>query len=139
MFEMKDYKDNVLAITNEQVASDWRLGLLRALGKVAQGARPSDSTGSWGVTVAGSNREHVMGNWGNVPPCPLVEIYDVREEKGEEYIHDSFNGGSTKDIMILSANATCACGRIVKHPVAMDIEPGELIYRVTHADEEWSN
>lgn len=136
MFEMKDFKGNVLAITNEQVAADWRLGLLRALGKVALGARPSDSTGSYGVTVAGSNREHVMGNWGNVPHCPLVEIYDVREEKGEEYIHDSYSGGSTRDVMILSANATCACGRIVKHPVAMDIDPGELIYRVTNADED---
>jgi hypothetical protein len=135
MFEIQDYTGDVLAITNEQVASDWRLGLLRALGKVAQGARPSDSTGSWGVTVAGSNREHVMGNFGNIPPCPLVEIYDVREERGEEYIHDTFNGGSTKDIMLLTAKATCACGRIVKHPVTMEVSPGELIYAVTHADE----
>lgn len=135
MFEMKDYTGNVLAITDEQVASDWRLGLLRALGKVAKGARPSDSTGSYGVTVAGSNREHVMGNWGNVPHCPLVEIYDIREEKGENYNFDSF-GGTTDDVMILSAKATCACGRIVKHPVAMDIDPGELIYRVMHADED---
>lgn len=135
MFEMADFKENVLAITDKQIASDWRLGLLRALGKIARGARPSDSTGSFGVTIAGSNREHVMGNWGNVPHCPLVEIYDVREERGEEYNFSTF-GGTTSDVIILSANATCACGRIVKHPVAMEISPGELIYMVTHADED---
>lgn len=135
MFEMTDFKGNVLAITDEQIAADWRLGLLRALGKVARGARPSDSTGSFGVTVAGSNREHVMGNWSNIPHCPLVEIYDIREERGEEYNFSTF-GGSTTDVMILSANATCECGRIVKHPVAMEIMPGELIYMVTHADED---
>jgi hypothetical protein len=135
MFEMKDFKGNVLEITNEQVAADWRLGLLRALGKVAKGARPSDSVGSYGVTVPGSNREHVMGNFASIPGCPLVEIYDIREEKGENYIHDSYSGGSTNDVMILSAKATCACGRIVKHPVAMEIDPGELIHLVTNADQ----
>lgn len=135
MFEMDDFTENVLAITDKQIASDWRLGLLRALGKVALGARPADSTGSYGVTIAGSNREHIMGNFANIPACPLVEIYDVREEKGEEYNFSTF-GGSTNDVMILSANATCACGRIVKHPVSMDIDPGELIYKVTHADED---
>lgn len=135
MFETTDYKENVLAITDEQVAADWRLGLLRALGKVARGARPTDSMGSYGTTIAGSNREHVMGNFASVPPCPLVEIYDIGEEKGENYNFSTF-GGSTDDVMILSANATCACGRIVKHPVVMDIDPGELIYKVTHADED---
>lgn len=135
MFEMTDFKENVLAITDEQVAADWRLGLLRALGKVARGARPTDSMGSFGTTIAGSNREHVMGNFASVPACPLVEIYDISEDKGEEYNFSTF-GGSTNDVMILSANATCACGRLVKHPVSMDIDPGELIYMVTQADED---
>lgn len=135
MFEMTDYTENVLAITDEQIAADWRLGLLRALGKVARGARPSDSTGSFGLTVSGSNREHVMGNFGSIPGCPLVEIYDVREDRGEEYNFSTF-GGSTTDVIILSANATCECGKIVKHPVAMDITPGELIYMVMRADED---
>jgi hypothetical protein len=127
MFEMTDFKDNVLAITAEQIAADWRLGLLRALGKVALGARPSDSTGSFGVTIAGSNREHVMGNWANIPACPLVEIYDIREEQGEEYNFSTF-GGTTSDVMILSANATCACGRIVKHPVSYQISPVNCLW-----------
>lgn len=135
MFAIEDFKDNVLAITDEQVAADWRLGLLRALGKVARGARPSDSTGSFGVTISGSNREHVMGNFSSIPGCPLVEIYDVREDRGEDYNFSTF-GGSTSEVIVLSANATCECGRIVKHPVSMDITPGELIYMVTNADED---
>lgn len=136
MFEIKNFTGNVLAITDEEVKNDWHLGLLRALGKVARGASPLDSMGSWGVTVPGSNRAHIRGGLGtgNSRPCPLVEIYDVREERGEEYIHDTFNGGSTKDIMLLKAKATCECGQIVKHPVEMEISPGELIYMVMNAD-----
>lgn len=133
MFEIKNFTGNVLAITDEEVKNDWHLGLLRALGKVACGALPLDSMGSWGVTVPGSNRAHIRGGDG-VKYCPLVEIYDVREERGEEYIHDTFNGGSTKDIILLKAKATCECGRVVKHPVEMEISPGELIYMVMNAD-----
>lgn len=135
MFAIEDFKGNVLAITDEQVATDWRMGLLRALGKVARGAYPSDNTGSFGMTVSGSNREHVMGNFASIPGCPLVEIYDVREDRGEDYNFSTF-GGSTSDVIVLSAKATCKCGRVVKHPVSMDITPGELIYMVTHADED---
>lgn len=132
MFGMKNYEGDALTITDEQVAADWSMGLLRALGKVATDALPADSTGSYGGPLPGSNREHVTG--GNINRfCPLVEIYDVQESRGERYNFDSM-GGSRDDVMVLKANATCACGRIVKHPVSMEIEPGQLIARVANAD-----
>lgn len=133
MFAMKDYKGDALTITDEQVSADWRLGLLRALGKVATEALPTDSIGSYGGAVQGSNREHVTGGNGH-RFCPLVEIYDVEEQRGERYNFDSFSGGNKDDVMVLKANASCACGRLVKHPVSMEIDPGQLISRVTNAD-----
>jgi hypothetical protein len=132
---LKDYKEDALKITDAQIAADWHLGLVRAVGKVvAGGAYPQDSMGSYGSTIAGSNREHVMGNWGNIPRCPLVEIYEPSEEGGEEYHFSSF-GGSTSNVIVLRAKATCQCGRLVKHPVSMNVAPDELIYNVMHADD----
>ena len=134
MFKLTDFKEDALAISDEQVTSDWRMGLLRGLARViAMGAAPLDSTGSFGVTIAGSNREHILGSWEERTPCELVEIYDIKEEQGERYNFSTF-GESTNDVMLLKANATCKCGRLVKHPVSMEITPGELIYKVTNAD-----
>lgn len=132
MFAMKTYKGDALTITDEQVSADWSMGLLRALGKVATDALPADSTGSYGGAEKGSNREHVIGGNGQ-RFCPLVEIYDVKEERGARYNFDSIGGGKD-DVMILKANASCACGRLVKHPVSLEIEPGQLISRVANAD-----
>lgn len=132
MFAMKDYKGDALTITDEQVSADWSMGLLRALGKVAKDALPADTSYSYGGAERGSNREHVSGGGGQ-RFCPLVEIYDVREERGERYNFDSF-GGTSEDVMLLKANATCACGRLVKHPVVLEIDPGQLISRVANAD-----
>lgn len=131
--ETTDYTGNALAITDTEVASDWRLGLVRALATVALGAAPDDSTGPYGVTIPGSNREHVIGNFGpSKPGCPLVEIYDVKDTGGSRYNFSTF-GGSSDEIILLTANATCKCGQIVKHPVSMEITPSDLIYSVLNA------
>lgn len=130
---MRDYKEDVLAITDEQVAGDWRLGLLRAAGKVVAGrALPLDSTGSYGATIAGSARAHVSGGYGS-RFCPLVKIYDVDEQKGESYNFDSFDD-STSAVITMSALATCECGKVDRTPVSVNLDPGELIYAVMNAE-----
>ena len=133
MFYMTDYKDDALKITDEQVAADWRMGLLRGVARVVRrSAIPNDSTGPYGSAVPGSNRAHLLG--GNMEKyCSLVEIYEVREENGERYNFSTF-GDSTNDVILLKAKATCACGRLVKHPVEMVVSPGELISQVTNAE-----
>lgn len=131
---LKDYTGNVLAITDEEVSGDWHLGLVRAAGKLIAGrAAPTDTMGSFGVTVPGSNREHIMGNWSTVPRCPIVEVFDVNEEGGEQYNFSTF-GGTTTDVITLTANATCACGQIVRHRVQMDLTPSEVIYEIMNAE-----
>lgn len=132
-----DYKDNVLSITNEQVARDWRLGLLRSLGNVVAGeALPSDSTGPWGMVIAGSNRAHLSyaGFTSDPKPCSIVEVYDIKEDSFEEWEHNSFGTDIGRTRTELRALATCACGRLVKHPVSMNIPVGELIYAVTRPE-----
>lgn len=129
---MRDYKENVLSITDEEVAADWRMGLLRATGKVVSGrALPNDSTGSYGMTVPGSNRAHVSGGHGE-QFCPLVKIYDIEEQKGERYNFDTF-GDSSNDVVTISALGTCKCGKVDRARVSVDLDPGELIYSVMNA------
>lgn len=130
---MRDYKEDVLAITDEQVAADWRLGLLRAAGKVVAGrALPRDSTGSYGITIAGSNRAHVSGGYGE-QFCPLVKIYDVEEQSDEISNFDSLDD-STSAVIIMSALGTCKCGKVDRAPVSFSLDPGELIYSVMNAE-----
>lgn len=130
---MRDYTDNVLAITDEQVAGDWRLGLLRAAGKVMTAARPTDSThGRFGMTVPGSARAHMEWQFGT-KGCTLTEIYNIQEHKGERYNFSTF-GGSTDDVITMTALGTCACGTVERADVTLDMDPGELIYSVMNAE-----
>jgi hypothetical protein len=133
MFTVKNYEGDALAITDEQVAADWRMGLLRSLAKVLTEALPRDSETRYGGSVKGSNREHVTGTMG-MKFCPLVEIYEVREDKGHQYLFSTF-GGSTDEVTILKAKASCKCGRLVKHPVELEVPIGSLISQVTNTDE----
>lgn len=132
---MRDYTGDVLSITDEQVAADWRMGMTRAAGRaIRYGIAPSDSTGSFGITIAGSNREHIRGG-GGVRNCKVVEIFNIKEEGGEEH-HFSTYGGSTSNVLTLSCLASCDCGRLVKHPMSMNVSPDEFIYMVMNADND---
>lgn len=131
---MKDYSGNALDITDEQVAADWRLGLLRSVARVMQySIVPEDSTGRFGIVVPGSNREHVRGPMHTNRGCAIVEIYDVKEEGGEEYNFSTF-GGDTRNVLVLKGKATCACGKLIAYPMSMQIAPDELIYTVMNVD-----
>lgn len=134
---LQDYKEDALKITDEQVAADWRMGLVRAVAKVVAGsAAPTDSMGSYGITIPGSNRDHVQGSLGNNTRCQLVAIYELREEGGERYEFDSF-GGKDYNVLYIYALADCKCGRLQRHPVQMDINPGDLIGEVMRADRDF--
>ncbi|MBC9704858.1 MAG: hypothetical protein H9W81_07760 [Enterococcus sp.] len=136
MIVNNDYADNVLAITDEEVGKDWRLGLLRAMGKViANSALPADSTSRWGQALAGSNRSHLSyhGPHSDEVRCPIVEVYDIKEDSFDEWDHNSFGDDNKWTRTELKASATCACGRVVRHPVSMTIPVGDLIYEVTNA------
>ena len=134
-----DYKDDVLAITDEQIGQNWRLGLLRSLGKiVVNEALPADHAGPWGQVVAGTNRAHLsyQGYGATETRCSITEVYEVKEDSYEEWEHNSFGEGKSHSRTKLDALATCACGRLVKHPVSAIIPVGDLIYSVIHAEDD---
>lgn len=133
---MRDYKGNALAITDEEIATDWRLGLLRSAARVMQySIAPEDSSGRFGIVVPGSNRAHIKGESFSSGGCSVVEIYEVKEEGGEEH-HFSTYGGSTDNVLVLSGKATCKCGELVAYPMSMKIAPDEFIYSVMNVDSE---
>lgn len=130
------YTENVLAITDEEVSKDWQLGLLRAMGSVVAGsALPSDHTGPWGQPVAGTARAHLAypGLGSTETPCTITEVYSITEDSFEEWEHNSFGDDNSRSRTELRALATCACGRLVRKPVAMAVSVGELISTITSA------
>lgn len=129
------YKENALAITDEQVSANWRLGLLRAIAKVVVShGLPKDSQERWGGATRGSNREHIKGRIG-LRSCQLVEIYDITEDSGKKYYGDTYEEEGMP-ITKINAKATCVCGHLVKHPVEAMIPAGRFIVEVTTADPE---
>lgn len=136
MMANSDFEGNVLDITDEEVAKDWRLGLLRSMGSVVAGsALPSDSTERWGRATPGSSRAHLAypGLGSTETQCSISEVYSIREDSFEEWEHSSFGDENRWTRTELRALATCACGRLVRHPVSMTIGVGELIHTVTNA------
>lgn len=135
MMANSNFEGNVLDITDEEVANDWRLGLLRSLGNVVAGsALPSDSTERWGRAIPGSNRAHLSypGLGSTEKQCSIAEVYNVREDSFEEWEHSSFGEANRWTRTELRALATCTCGRLVRHPVSMTVGVGDLIYTVTN-------
>ena len=132
---MKDYEGDALAISDEQVAADWRMGVLRGVARVMKdGAEPLAGRARFGV-VEGSPLAHLspqglFGSFGE--GCKIAELYDLEEAGGKEYIFGT-GGGSEYDTIRLSAKANCACGKLVKEPVEMNVPPGDLIASVLRA------
>lgn len=137
---MTDYKDNVLTITDAEVAADWRLGLLRAVG-VAGRYRftMTEAVGRWGAKLPGSMGEHLDGGYSDInddngfqkrlAPCAVAEIYNVQEESGSRYDFDSF-GGTDTEVTLIKANVTCACGHIDRKAASFEIPIGDFIMEV---------
>lgn len=140
---MKIYhKDgNALAITDEEIKENWELGMIRALARVIAGsALPADHSTQWGIPVPGSDREHLsyrgFGSQTTEEQCRIVEVYDIREDTSEDWYHNSFGPGTSVPRTSLDAKATCACGRLVRKPVSMNVPVGELIYEVMNASKD---
>src|SRR6478735_3289327 len=105
MTSIKDYSGNALAITDEQVASDWQLGLCRAIAKAILNGWPmlkiNERTGPYGTPLPGSLNEHLEGartsikdedgvttGFDRTPACPITEIYEIEESSAMRYVED---------------------------------------------------
>lgn len=119
------YKGNVLAITDEEVSHDWRLGLIRSLGKVvaAQG-KVKEALGRFGNVLPDSMNAHMA-------TCSIADVSTLVEDSDEESQFDTFQDRST-NITTLTGTVTCACGRVKDEISIVTIYAGELIQLVVN-------
>lgn len=109
-----DYEGNALTITDAQVMSDWRFGLLRKLAAalheraLLEGQEPIYA---FDHVEPGSDAAHLARG-----ECSIVEVYNVKETTGTEYIRN-YDDSYPENYMKLTALGTCKCGRFVKKPI----------------------
>lgn len=151
MENIKDYKGNVLAITDAEVKADWRMGFLRAIAKVALNTYPSlrisESSGRFGVNIGGGMNEHLEGARRAVnnedgitvafekdAACPIVEIYNITESSSTHYEFSTYGDDGGSPVTLITAEVSCSCGKIVRQDASVEIRAGEFIAAVTNAD-----
>jgi hypothetical protein len=125
MFAVEGFEGNVLTLIDEEITQNKPLRQLLALGRVIQASALPDEASPVKVGFTGSNRTHIEGKPNSNWSCYLVEVSEIKEEPG-----------NTPDSVVLTALAGCWCGRLINHPVAMEISTAELTTRVTKADDE---
>lgn len=137
MENIDDYTGNVLDITDEEIAENWELGLLRAMGRVVSvRGKVEGGTGAWGITTPGSDRAHVENNYStNVAGCPLVEIHDVKEDRLEHYPYGSDE--RVQDNLIL-AKGTCKCGHVKNATVYAELPAGGMLREIIYLSDTFN-
>lgn len=97
MENLAEYKGNALAITNEEVAENWQLGLLRS---VAQSSL-SFMAVLGNVLVNHTETQHIRKE------CPIVELREmsVSSRTVTEFYESETN-------VVFQGLGSCACGRL---------------------------
>lgn len=151
MDKIKDYPGNVIAITDEQVLSDWRLGFGRAVAKTVvngyPGLRISEPSGRFGENPKDGMNEHIEGarrpvvdgdgittGYNREPVCPITEIYNLTESSSVHYEYGTYGDDGGSPVTLITAFVSCSCGKIVKQKAEAEIRAGEFIAAVTNAD-----
>jgi hypothetical protein len=119
MDNIKDYPSNVLAITDEQVAADWRLGFGRAVAKAVTagypGLRIKERSERFGVNIPGGMNEHIEGapirvkdadgitiSVSREPACPIAEVYNLTESSGQHYEFSTYGDDGGSPVTLIS-------------------------------------
>lgn len=124
---MNSYKGNALDITDVEVASDWRLGLIRALARILQvSTNIIESHGPYGTMLPNSMMAHMKH-------CTFNDIRDIREDIDDYWEFDTFSDDTTK-VTVLHAKVSCACGTVNKMDSSMIVHAGELVTMVANQD-----
>lgn len=102
-----NFSGNALTISDDQVAADWTLGMIRAASRRMAAEvkimRPSNMYG-WQSTVDWDATRHFMGE----DACSISSVVDIEDGVWE----DSAIDGTVEVFATLSATVTCACGTI---------------------------
>jgi hypothetical protein len=128
-----DSTRDTLTITDEEVASNWKFGMVRSIGRfLAESGRPDPSN----AFTPGSQKAyyHVSGGiWeGNrISACPIISVSNLAEEDGSYTDYDTF-GSSRNGAYLLKGNGTCTCGFFTGN-ISYSVSLGELIYTIANA------
>lgn len=139
MFNGYDPNVNVFALTGEEIASDWRNGLLRKAGAliVERGTAEGVIVGQWGSLkgfVPGSLAEHLYARLNRyamatgTQECKVVSVTDLEEVNSERYDHDSFGPGQVTPETGFAATVTCEHGVTGRMIYTQSL--GNLIYEI---------
>ena len=133
--ESFDSTRNTLTITDEEIASNWKFGMVRSIGRLlAEVGRPgygayitSDERKSY-FHIAGSSRDNVP-----IPACPIISVSDLAEEDGSYTEYSTF-GSSNVGEYLLKGTGTCTCG-FFAGGISYSISLGELLYTIANASD----
>jgi hypothetical protein len=139
MFTGYDKTVNVLALTDEEVATDWRNGMLRSIAHTITkfGIAEGIQSGTWGTVLGfteGSLAEHIytipgaMSYLYGMGSCEAISVTDLYEDTFERYEHDTFGPGTTRNEALLGATVTCKHQITGKMTFASSM--GEMIYTI---------
>lgn len=107
---MKNFSGNVLEISSDQVAEDWRLGMLREVGrKIAENVyimRPVPLVGMR-MSIDWDATRHCMKAY-NATGCEIISVENIDEESRREGDYDE------EDTIVTAVTAivTCSCGEM---------------------------
>lgn len=137
MFNGYDRKANVMALTDTDVSTDWRNGLLKNVAElvIQNGRAEGTITGAWGSILGykedslakhfyeGKNDNVYVGGTGD---CAIVSVTNLEEINTERYEHDSFGPGQVRVDSGIQGIVTCEHG--ITGRMVFNTSVGELIY-----------
>lgn len=151
MFYGYDKSLNAYALSDEEVAADWRNGMVRAAARklVEAGKAEGEILGSWGAHVgfrAGTLAEHFDAAMSKSEPkrpgdryfaghgsCAITSVTNLREDSDERYESNSFGDGRSYTDSVLDGTVTCVHGVTGQMTFAASL--GELISAIVSGSE----
>lgn len=132
MFEFKSFTGNALAITDAQIAADWRLGIVRGMARTVRNTgHAAEDRRDFTISEGSKKTAHVQGAYGKPALCAIVEVFGVDEGQETEYVRDS-SGDYPENNTVIHGKVTCKCGQLVKQDFKV-ITYGGLLRRVANA------
>lgn len=133
--ESFDSTRNTLAITDEEITSNWKFGMVRSIGRLlAEAGRPG--YGAYATPDEKKRYFHVAGSPRSDVPiiaCPIISISDLAEEDGSYTEYGTF-GSSNVGEYLLKGTGACTCG-FFTGPISYSVSLGELLYTIANASD----
>jgi len=126
---------DALAITDAEIASDWKLGMVRSMGRLLakRGDLDKGNISYYSsIPTADSAYVHVRGAAQARELCTITAVRNVVEDSMEFEDGGTF-GSTTRHRTLLTGEADCACGKLVGAHISYEVYIGDLISALANA------